>query len=76
MLVLKQILHEGSGRMAKLSVIIHTENDEKLVADAANCTSFADEVLELDCVSTDKTPILQKSSVPWSRSGLAGFLGA
>ena len=66
-LVLKQILHEGSGRMAKLSVVIITENEEKFIADAANCTSFADEVLELDCVSTDKTPILQKSSVPRSR---------
>ena len=62
--------------MAKLSVVVMTENEEKLIADAANCASFADEVLELDCVSTDKTPILQKSSVPRSRSGLAGFLGA
>ena len=54
-LVLKQILHEGSGRMAKLSVVIITENEEKFIADAANCTSFADEVLVVDCGSTDKT---------------------
>ena len=55
MLVLKQILHEGSGRMAKLSVVIITENEEKFIADAMNCVSFADEVLAVDCVSTDKT---------------------
>ena len=55
MLVLKQILHEGSGRMAKLSVVIITENEEKVIADATNCVSFTDEVVELDCFSTDKT---------------------
>ena len=60
-------MHGSSNRINKLSVIIHTENDEKLVADATNCVSFTDEVVELDCVSTDKTPILQKSSVPRSR---------
>ena len=41
--------------MAKLSVVIITENEEKFIADAANCASFADEVLELDCGSTGKT---------------------
>ena len=41
--------------MAKLSVVIITENEEKFIADAANCTSFADEVLAVDCVPTGKT---------------------
>ena len=40
--------------MAKLSVVIITENKEKLIADAANYTSFADEVLVVDCGSTNK----------------------
>ncbi len=61
--------------MAKLSVIINTENDEKFIADAVSCASFADEVVELDCVSTDKTPILQKSSVPGSRVWVGRVLG-
>ena len=41
--------------MAKLSVVIITGNEEKLIADAVNSASFADEVLVLDCGSTDKT---------------------
>ena len=41
--------------MAKLSVIIITENEEKFIADITNCVSFADEVLVVDCGSTDKT---------------------
>ena len=48
-------MHGSSNRINKLSVIINTEDDEKLVADATNCVSFADEVLVVDCGSTDKT---------------------
>ena len=52
------------------------KNDEKFIADAVNCASFADEVLVVDCNSADKTcGTSQKSSVPGSRSGLAGFRG-
>ena len=37
----------------------------KFIADAVNCVSFADEVLVVDCGSTDKTcGTSQKSSVP------------
>ena len=45
----------GLENMNKLSVVINTENNEKLVADAVSCASFADEVLVVDCGSTDKT---------------------
>ena len=40
--------------MAKLSVIINTENDEKFIADAVSCASFADEMLVVDCNTADK----------------------
>ena len=48
-------MHGSSNRINKLSVVINTENDEKLVADAVNCASFANEVLVVDYGSTDKT---------------------
>ena len=41
--------------MTKLSVVMITRNEESFVADAVNSASFADEVLVLDCGSTDKT---------------------
>ena len=59
--------------MAKLSVAVMTENEEKLIADAANCTSFADEVLVVDCNSADKTRGNAEELGTWGRSGLAGF---
>ncbi len=73
-LVLKQILHEGSGRMAKLSVVIITENEEKFIADAVNCVSFADEVLVVDCGSTDKTcDIAEELGARVAHQGWLGF---
>ena len=41
--------------MNKLSVVIITENEEKYIADAINSAGFTDEVVVLDCGSTDKT---------------------
>ena len=41
--------------MAKLSAVIITQNDEKLVAAAVNCAGFADAVLVVDCGSIGKT---------------------
>ena len=40
--------------MNKLSIIIYTENEEKFIADAVGCASFADELLAVDCVPTGK----------------------
>ncbi len=65
--------------MAKLSAVIITQNDEKLVAAAVNCAGFADAVLVVDCGSIGKTCDLAEelgARVQGRASGLAGFRGA
>src|SRR3990167_10188640 len=38
-----------------LSVIVLTKNEEHMIADCLKCVSFADEVVVIDDMSTDKT---------------------
>jgi glycosyltransferase involved in cell wall biosynthesis len=45
----------------KLSVVIITKNEEKIIADAVKSALFADEVLILDSDSTDETCSIAKS---------------
>ena len=60
--------------MAKLSVVIITENDEKFIADATNCASFTDEVVEVDCVPTGKTcDIAEELGARVAHQGWLGF---
>ena len=68
-------MHGSSNRINKLSVIINTEDDEKFIAGAVDCASFADEVLVVDCNSADKTRGNAEELGTWGRSGLAGFRG-
>ena len=46
--------------MNKLSVVIITKNEEKVIADTVNSAVFADEVLVLDSDSIDKTSSIAK----------------
>ena len=57
-----------------LSIVIITKNEEKFIADAIKSAHFADEILLLDCGSTDNTcKIAKKMGVRLENQSWLGF---